>query len=57
MNTDFDGLMLPFRKETFVRGALCDLGGETPYRPLRADSYPPMCTIVLDAGTKSGSPM
>jgi hypothetical protein len=28
---DFDGLMLHFRKEAFVRGALCDLGGETPY--------------------------
>jgi hypothetical protein len=28
-NTDFDGLMSHFRKEEFVRGALCDLGGET----------------------------
>jgi hypothetical protein len=27
-NPDFDGLMLHFRKETFVHGALCDLGGK-----------------------------
>lgn len=27
MNPDFDGLMLHFRKETFVHGALCR--GET----------------------------
>jgi hypothetical protein len=34
---------------------LSELCGEMPF--LRSDVYPPICTIVLDAGTKSGSPM
>jgi len=39
----------------FFSRAFDNLGDEILF--LTANFYPPICTIVLEAGTKSGSPM
>jgi hypothetical protein len=50
--------LLAFRRELLAHTVdQMDFCAHSERGPLRADSYPPMCTIVLDAGTKSGSPM
>ncbi len=49
----FPILLISLPSGSFLDG-LCDLGGEIIPT---AHGYPPMCTIVLEAGTKSASPM